>query len=70
MTALYSAALQTNQLEEVEKHFINLQKELNKPNMIDFIETSFISRNGKAKVLEEVGKEVGKKTVVCHSSKH
>lgn len=60
VTALYSAGFQLKQLEEVEKHFKNLQNELSKPKMIDFIETSFISRAGKAKVLEEIGKEIGK----------
>lgn len=60
VSALYSAALQTNQIDEVEKHFRKLQKELQKPMVVDFIETSMISSAAKAKLLKEIANESGK----------
>ncbi|XP_075973552.1 ATP synthase subunit O, mitochondrial-like [Anticarsia gemmatalis] len=54
VTALYSAASQMNQLVAVEKSLRDLQKALTKPKIIDFIETSLISRGGKAKLLKEI----------------
>lgn len=65
MSALYSAALQMKQIDDVEKHLRALQGELRKPTMVDFVETSMISRAAKAKLLEEVGAKAGK---VCISS--
>lgn len=62
MTALYSAASQMKQLEQVEKSLRDLQKELTKPKIVDFIETSMISRAAKAKLLIEIGKQSG----VCY----
>ncbi|XP_028174674.1 ATP synthase subunit O, mitochondrial-like [Ostrinia furnacalis] len=59
VSALYSAALQMKQVEDVEKHLRALQGELRKPAMLDFIETSVISRAAKAKLLEEVGAKAG-----------
>ncbi|XP_059047180.1 ATP synthase subunit O, mitochondrial-like [Achroia grisella] len=44
---------------EVEKHLRTLQKELLKPKVIDFVETSMMSAATKAKLLQEIRKEVG-----------
>lgn len=60
VSALYSAASQMKQLEEVEKHLRGLQKVLVKPTIIDFVETNLISRAGKAKLMLDVGKAAGK----------
>ncbi|XP_031765413.2 ATP synthase subunit O, mitochondrial-like [Galleria mellonella] len=57
VSALYSAASQMKQLEEVEKHLRALQKELLKPKVVDFVETSMISVAAKAKMLQEIGKD-------------
>ncbi|XP_061713403.1 ATP synthase subunit O, mitochondrial-like [Cydia pomonella] len=59
VTALYSAASQKGELEEVDKHLRILEKELYKPKMIDFLETSVVSRVQKAKILQEAAKQVG-----------
>ncbi|CAG4979945.1 unnamed protein product [Colias eurytheme] len=59
VSALYSAALQMKQIEQVEKHLLALQKELLKPKVVDFVETSMISSADKAKLMKEVGEEVG-----------
>ncbi|XP_013199644.2 ATP synthase subunit O, mitochondrial [Amyelois transitella] len=59
VTALYSAGHQINQLEDIEKHLRVLQKELVKPKIVDFVETSMISAANKAKLLEEIGKQAG-----------
>lgn len=59
MSALYSAALQMNQIDEVEKHLRALQTELLKPKIVDFIETSMLSSAAKAKILEDIAKSAG-----------
>ncbi|XP_053607202.1 ATP synthase subunit O, mitochondrial-like [Plodia interpunctella] len=59
VTALYSGASQLNQLEDVEKSLRALQKELTKPKIIDFVETSMISAANKAKLLAEIAKSAG-----------
>ncbi|XP_045497142.1 ATP synthase subunit O, mitochondrial-like [Colias croceus] len=59
VSALYSAALQMKQIEQVEKHLLALQKELLKPKVVDFVETSMISSADKAKLMKEVGEQVG-----------
>ncbi|XP_045527076.1 ATP synthase subunit O, mitochondrial-like isoform X1 [Pieris brassicae] len=59
VSALYSAALQMKQMEQVEKHLQTLQKELVKPKIIDFIESSMISAGDKAKLLKDVGEKAG-----------
>ncbi|XP_038212070.1 ATP synthase subunit O, mitochondrial-like [Zerene cesonia] len=59
VSALYSAALQMKQIEQVEKHLLALQKELLKPKIVDFVETSLISSADKAKLMKEVGEQVG-----------
>lgn len=59
VSALYSAALQMKQLDQVEKHLKELHKVLLKPKIVDFIESSMVSRAGKAKLLEDVGKAAG-----------
>ncbi|KOB77814.1 H+ transporting ATP synthase O subunit isoform 1 [Operophtera brumata] len=59
VSALYSAASQMKQLDEVEKHLRELRKILLKPKIIDFIESSLIPRAGKSKLLLEVGKAAG-----------
>ncbi|CAG9786185.1 unnamed protein product [Diatraea saccharalis] len=59
VTALYSAALQMQQIDDVEKHLRALQKELLKPTVVDFIETSMISSVAKAKLMQEVGQQAG-----------
>ncbi|KAM3964483.1 ATP synthase subunit O, mitochondrial [Aphomia sociella] len=59
VSALYSAADHLNQLDEVEKHLRALQKEMLKPMIIDFVQTSMISRAAKAKLLQDIGKEIG-----------
>ncbi|CAH0397906.1 unnamed protein product [Chilo suppressalis] len=59
VSALYSAALQMKQMDDVEKHLRALQKELLKPTVVDFIETSMISSNDKAKLMREVGQQAG-----------
>ncbi|CAH0719373.1 unnamed protein product, partial [Brenthis ino] len=59
VAALYSAALKMKQIDEVEKHMRSLQKELIKPNVIDFLETSMVSSAKKAKLLKEVGEKTG-----------
>ncbi|CAK1547169.1 unnamed protein product [Leptosia nina] len=59
VNALYSAALQMKQIEQVEKHLQALQKELVKPKVVDFVETSMISSADKAKLLKEVAEKSG-----------
>nr|XP_034831018.1 ATP synthase subunit O, mitochondrial-like [Maniola hyperantus] len=59
VAALYSAALQLKQLDEVEKHLRGLQKELIKPKIIDFLETSMVTSADKAKLFKQVGEESG-----------
>ncbi|XP_004925896.1 ATP synthase subunit O, mitochondrial isoform X2 [Bombyx mori] len=59
VSALYSAAAQKNQLDDVEKHLQILNKELLKPKMIDFIETCVINSAAKAKMLKQVANEAG-----------
>ncbi|PZC86391.1 ATP synthase subunit O, mitochondrial [Helicoverpa armigera] len=59
VNALYSAASQKNELEKVEKSLRDLQKVLHKPRIVDFIETSLISRAAKSKLLISIGKEAG-----------
>ncbi|CAH2236798.1 ATP synthase subunit O, mitochondrial-like [Pararge aegeria] len=59
VSALYSAALQMNQLDETEKHLRSLQKELNKPKVVDFLETSMVTSADKAKLWKQVGEESG-----------
>ena len=59
MTALYSAASQMKQLDEVETGLRDLEKVLKKPKVVDFMETSLISRTGKAKLLMTICKEAG-----------
>ncbi|XP_047516452.1 ATP synthase subunit O, mitochondrial-like [Pieris napi] len=59
VSALYSAALQMKQIEQVEKHLQALQKELVKPTIIDFIESSMISAGDKAKLMKDVGEKAG-----------
>lgn len=59
MTALYRAASQLNELEQVEKGLIDLQKVLKKPNVQDFMATNLISRAGKSKLLMAIGTEAG-----------
>ncbi|XP_045771626.1 ATP synthase subunit O, mitochondrial-like [Maniola jurtina] len=59
VSALYSAAHQMNQLDEVEKHLRSLQKELTKPKIVDFLETSMVSSADKAKLFKQVGEESG-----------
>ncbi|XP_026725281.1 ATP synthase subunit O, mitochondrial-like [Trichoplusia ni] len=59
VTALYSAASQKKQLEAVEKSLRDFRKLLTKPKIVDFIETSLISRAAKAKLLIEAGKQAG-----------
>ncbi|KAJ2946021.1 hypothetical protein O0L34_g4941 [Tuta absoluta] len=55
VSALYSAAHTSNSLDKVEDGFKSLLPELTKPKMIDFIETSVISRADKAKLLTDFG---------------
>ncbi|KAI5651843.1 ATP synthase delta (OSCP) subunit domain-containing protein [Phthorimaea operculella] len=55
VSALYSAAHTSNSLEKVEDGLKRLLPELTKPKMMDFIETSIISRNDKAKLLTDFG---------------
>lgn len=62
---MYSAASQKGELEEVDKHLRILEKELYKPKMIDFLETSVVSRVQKAKILQEAAKQVG--TSYCYT---
>lgn len=57
--ALYSAASQQNQLDQVEKCLLDFQKVLTKPVVVDFIATSMISRAGKAKLLKEIAESAG-----------
>lgn len=59
VSALYSAASQKKQLDEVEKSLRDFQKLLTKPKIVDFIETSLISRAAKATLLIETGKQAG-----------
>ncbi|KAI8435948.1 hypothetical protein MSG28_004114 [Choristoneura fumiferana] len=59
VTALYSAASQKNQLDEVDKHLRSLQQELLKPKIVDFIESSMVSSAEKAKLLIDVAKQAG-----------
>ncbi|XP_072932023.1 ATP synthase subunit O, mitochondrial-like isoform X1 [Epargyreus clarus] len=59
VSALYSAALQMKQIEQVEKHFRALHKELLKPKVVDFIETSMLSSAAKTKVMKEVAEQAG-----------
>ncbi|KAG6442333.1 ATP synthase subunit O, mitochondrial [Manduca sexta] len=59
VTALYSAALQKNQLEDVEKHLRKLLDELNRDKMLDFIETRFIPTITKARLLKESAEQAG-----------
>ncbi|XP_072932024.1 ATP synthase subunit O, mitochondrial-like isoform X2 [Epargyreus clarus] len=64
VSALYSAALQMKQIEQVEKHFRALHKELLKPKVVDFIETSMppsavnflslVAENGRLKLLRRM----------------
>ncbi|CAB3254008.1 unnamed protein product [Arctia plantaginis] len=55
VAALYRAASVSNELDKVEKSLRDFQKEISKPKIIDFIDTSMISRANKAKLLIEVG---------------
>ncbi|XP_047529884.1 ATP synthase subunit O, mitochondrial-like [Vanessa atalanta] len=59
VSALYSAAIKLKQIDEVEKHIRGLQKELVKPKVIEFLETSMISATEKAKLLKGVGETTG-----------
>lgn len=59
VAALYSAASKMKQIDEVEKHLRALQKELIKPKVIDFLETSMVSSAEKAKLLKDVGEKTG-----------
>lgn len=59
VSALYSAALKTKQIDEVEKHIRAFEKELVKPKILEFLETSMISSTEKAKLLKEVGEQTG-----------
>ncbi|GBP62854.1 ATP synthase subunit O, mitochondrial [Eumeta japonica] len=59
VSALYSAAGQMNQLDAVEEHFSKLEDELDKPKVIDFVETSMLSHAAKAKLIQEISKEAG-----------
>lgn len=59
MTALYSAASQLNELDDAEKSLRDLQKVLKKPKVVDFMETSLISRAGKSKLMIAIAKEAG-----------
>ncbi|OWR46672.1 hypothetical protein KGM_200375 [Danaus plexippus plexippus] len=59
IAALYSAASQMNQLDEVEKSLRSLLKELEKPKVLDFCETSMISSAEKSKLLQDVGEQTG-----------
>lgn len=60
VSALYSAASQMNQLNDTEKHLRSLLKELLKPKIVDFLETSMVSSMDKAKLLKQVAEESGK----------
>ncbi|KAL4712287.1 hypothetical protein ACJJTC_004049 [Scirpophaga incertulas] len=66
VSALYSAASQMEQLDSVEEHFRSLQKELTKPKVIDFIDTSMISSAAKAKIIQEVGTDAGMPTAAIN----
>ncbi|XP_045448789.1 ATP synthase subunit O, mitochondrial-like [Melitaea cinxia] len=59
VSALYSAALKTKQIDEVEKHIRAFEKELVKPKILEFLETGMISSTEKAKLLKEVGEQTG-----------
>ena len=56
---MYSAASKMKQIDEVEKHLRVLQKELIKPKVIDFLETSMVSSAEKAKLFKDVGEKSG-----------
>ncbi|CAD0199331.1 unnamed protein product [Chrysodeixis includens] len=59
VSALYSAASQKNQLEATEKSLREFLKLLAKPKIADFVVSSLIPCNEKAKLLREVGKQAG-----------
>ncbi|CAG9584627.1 unnamed protein product [Danaus chrysippus] len=59
VAALYSAASQMSQLDEVEKSLRSLLTELDKPKVRDFCESSMISSAEKSKLLQEVGEQTG-----------
>ncbi|VVD02008.1 unnamed protein product [Leptidea sinapis] len=59
VSALYSAALQMKQIEQVEKHLQDMQKSLGKPGVVDFIESSMMSAMEKAKLLKKIAEEAG-----------
>ncbi|XP_011565997.3 ATP synthase subunit O, mitochondrial [Plutella xylostella] len=59
VSALYSAAHQMNQLDDVEKHCKALQTEVGKPVVKDYFESSMQSRIEKAKFLHEFAKSAG-----------
>lgn len=66
VSALYSAASQMNELDKVEEHLKSMQSLLTKPKIVDFIETSLISSAGKAKLLQDIGKEAGMPTAAIN----
>lgn len=56
VAALYRAASASNELDNVEKSIRDFQKEITKPKILDFIDTSMISRTNKAKLLIDAAK--------------
>ncbi|XP_049869387.1 ATP synthase subunit O, mitochondrial-like [Pectinophora gossypiella] len=59
VSALYSAGHTLKQLEKVEESLRVLSVEIIKPRVVDFIETSMISRNEKAAMLKSFGTSAG-----------